>query len=94
MGSTPTPDICGYGVMINSRDNAKRMEGKVALVWSERELVKVDTYALTDKLYTGTFADLERFKWDMVAEIYKRSGGNLDGVEVLVRGDGAPKGLS
>jgi hypothetical protein len=26
----------------------------------------------------------------MVAEVYKRSGGNLDGVEVLVRGDGAP----
>jgi len=28
------------GVMINSRDNAKRMEGKVAMVWSERELVR------------------------------------------------------
>jgi len=77
------------GVMINSRDNAKRMEGKVGLVWSERELVKVDTYSLTDKRYMGTFDDLERFKWDMVAEIYKRSGGNLDGVDVLVRGDGA-----
>ena len=37
----------------------------------------------------GTFSDLERFKWDMIAEIYKRSGGNLDGVEVIVRGDGA-----
>ena len=77
------------GVMINSRDNAKRMEGKVGLVWSERELVKENTYALTDKRYMGTFDDLERFKWDMTAEIYKRSGGNLDGVEVLVRGDGA-----
>jgi predicted nucleic-acid-binding Zn-ribbon protein len=77
------------GVMINSRDNAKRMEGKVGLVWSERELVKENTYSLTDKLYIGTFTDLERFKWDMVAEIYKRSGGNLDGVDVLVRGDGA-----
>jgi hypothetical protein len=77
------------GVMINSRDNAKRMEGKVGLVWSERELVKEATYSLTDKRYIGTFSDLERFKWDMVSEIYKRSGGNLDGVEVLVRGDGA-----
>ena len=77
------------GVMINSRDNAKRMEGKVGLVWSERELVKENTYSLTDKRYIGTFTDLERFKWDMVAEIYKRSGGNLDGVDVLVRGDGA-----
>ena len=75
------------GVMINSRDNAKRMEGKVGLVWSERELVKENTYSLTD-IYIGTFTDLERFKWDMVAEIYKRSGGNLDGVDVLVRGDG------
>jgi hypothetical protein len=28
------------GVMINSRENARRMEGKVALVWSERELVR------------------------------------------------------
>jgi hypothetical protein len=74
---------------INSRDNAKRMEGKVGLVWSERELVKEATYSLTDKRYIGTFSDLERFKWDMVSEIYKRSGGNLDGVEVLVRGDGA-----
>lgn len=77
------------GVMINSRDNAKRMEGKVGLVWSERELVKENTYSLTDKFYIGTFTDLERFKWDMVAEIYKRSGGNLDGMDVLVRGDGA-----
>jgi hypothetical protein len=77
------------GVMINSRDNAKRMEGKVALVWSDRELVKEDTYSLIDKRYMGTFSDLERFKWDMIAEIYKRSGGNLDGVEVIVRGDGA-----
>ena len=77
------------GVMINSRDNAKRMEGKVALVWSERELVKENTYCLIDKRYMGTFSDLERFKWDMVAEIYKRSGGNLDGVQVIVRGDGA-----
>jgi hypothetical protein len=32
------------GVMINSRDNARRMEGKVAIVWSERELVKENTY--------------------------------------------------
>jgi hypothetical protein len=78
------------GVMINSRENARRMEGKVALVWSERELVRSETHALTDKFYIGTFTDLERFKWDMVAEVYKRSGGNLDGVEVLVRGDGAP----
>jgi len=53
------------------------MEGKVGLVWSERELVKEATYSLIDKRYTGTFTDLERFKWDMVAEIYKRSGGNL-----------------
>jgi hypothetical protein len=28
------------GVMINSRDSKKRMEGKVAVVWSNRELVK------------------------------------------------------
>jgi hypothetical protein len=62
------------------------MVGARALVWSERELVKEATYSLTDKRYTGTFTDLERFKWDMVAEIYKRSGGNLDGVEVLVDG--------
>jgi len=48
-----------------------------------------NTYSLTDKLYIGTFSDLERFKRDMVSEIYKRSGGNLDGVEILVRGDRA-----
>ncbi len=49
------------GVMINSRDNSKRMEGKVAMVWSKRELVKKDTYSLVDKRLMGTFCDPERF---------------------------------
>lgn len=78
------------GVMINSRDNSKRMEGKVSVVWSKRELVKEDTYSLVDKRFMGSFCDPERFYWDIVAELYKRSGGNLDGVESYVRGDGAP----
>jgi hypothetical protein len=78
------------GVMINSRDNAKRMEGKVGIVWSERELVKADTYELTDKRYFGSFTDIESLSWGMVGELYRRSGGNLDGVETLTRGDGAP----
>jgi len=55
------------GVMINSRDNAKRMEGKVAVVWTNRELVKANTYALTDKRYMGSFSDSERFYWDVTA---------------------------
>jgi hypothetical protein len=58
------------GVMINSRDNKKRMEGKVAVVWSRRELVKADTrkatYALVDKRLMGSFCDSERFYWDIV----------------------------
>jgi len=29
--------------MINSRDNGERMEGKAAVVWTEKELVKADT---------------------------------------------------
>ena len=78
------------GVMINSRDNAKRMEGKVAVVWSERELVKEATYALIDKRYIGTFSDSERYYWDIVLELYRRSGGKLEEIEALVRGDGAP----
>ncbi len=78
------------GVQINSRDGTKRMEGKVAIVWSERELVKADTYTLTDKRAMGTFTDPERFYWDVTAELYKRSGGRMDDVESLVRGDGAP----
>lgn len=78
------------GVMINSRDNEKRMEGKVAVVWSKRELVKSDTYALTDKRYMGSFTDPERFYWDVTAELYKRSGGKMDDILSLVRGDGAP----
>ena len=53
--------------MINSRDNAKRMEGKVAVVWTNRELVKANTYALTDKRYMGSFSDSERFYWDVTA---------------------------
>ena len=77
------------GVMINSRDNQKRMEGKAAVVWTGKELVKADTYALKDKRYTGSFADTERFNWDTVAEVYKRSGGNLDREGIIVRGDGA-----
>ncbi len=78
------------GVMINSRDNNKRMEGKVAVVWSKREFVKKDTYCLVDKRVMGSFCDPERFYWDIVAELYRRSGGKLDQVESLVRGDGAP----
>ena len=42
------------GVMINSRDNSKRMEGKVAVVWSKRELVKANTYSLADKRVFGS----------------------------------------
>jgi hypothetical protein len=78
------------GVMINSRDNAKRMEGKVAMVWSEREFVNADTYAIPDKRYMGSFVDMESLNWEIVLELYKRSRGNLDGIECLVRGDGAP----
>ena len=78
------------GVMINSRDKHKRMEGKVAVVWSRRELVKKDTYSLVDKRVFGSFCDPERLYWDIVAELYKRSGGRLAEVESLVRGDGAP----
>ncbi|MHA2303508.1 MAG: UPF0236 family transposase-like protein [Candidatus Thorarchaeota archaeon] len=78
------------GVMINSRDNKKRMEGKVAVVWSKRELVKKDTYSLVDKRVMGSFCDPERFYWDIVLELYRRSGGRLDEVEAYVRGDGAP----
>jgi hypothetical protein len=77
------------GVMINSRDNSKRMEGKVGLVWSKRELVKEGTYSLVDKRYMGSFTDPESFYWDMTAEVYKRSGGKMDDVESIVRGDGA-----
>ena len=82
------------GVMINSRDNKKRMEGKVAVVWSKRELVKSDanrdTYALVDKRYMGSFCDSDRFYWDIVLELHRRSGGKLEEIEALVRGDGAP----
>jgi len=78
------------GVQINSRDGTKRMEGKVAIVWSERELAKEDTYSLIDKRAMGTFTDPERFYWDVTAELYKRSGGRMDDVQSLVRGDGAP----
>lgn len=60
------------GVMINSRDNSKRMEGKVAVVWSKRELVKKDTYSLVDKRFMGSFCDPERFYWDIVLELYRR----------------------
>jgi hypothetical protein len=77
------------GVMINSRDNSKRMEGKVGLVWSKRELVRENTYSLVDKRYMGSFSDPESFYWAMTAEVYKRSGGKMDDVESLVRGDGA-----
>jgi len=78
------------GVMINSRDNTKRMEGKVAVVWSKRELVKENTYSLVDKRLMGSFCDPQRYYWDITAEVYKRSGGKMDDLQTLVRGDGAP----
>jgi hypothetical protein len=71
------------GVMINCRDGTKRMEGKVAVVWSSRELVKADTYSLTDKRVMGTFTDTERFYWEITGEVYKRSGGRMDEVDTL-----------
>ena len=79
------------GVMINSIlvVGDPTMEGKVAVVWSKRELVKKDTYALVDKRLMGTFCDPERFYWDIVLELYRRSGGKLEEIEALVRGDGA-----
>lgn len=52
--------------------------------------MKKDTYSLTDKRYMGGFTDTESFYWDVVSEVYKRSGGKLDDVQSLVRGDGAP----
>ena len=58
------------------------MEGRIGMVGAR---VSEGKHIFTYRYYIGTFTDLERFKWDMVA--YKRSGGNLDGVEVLVRGD-------
>ena len=78
------------GVMINSRDNEKRMEGKVAVVWSDRELIREETYSLIDKRLFGSFCDSERYYWDIVLELYRRSGGKLEEIEALVRGDGAP----
>ena len=84
------------GVMINSIlvVGDPTMEGKVAIVWSERELVKENTYSLTDKRAMGAFTDTERFYWDITAELYKRSGGRMDEVDSLVPrvregGDGA-----
>jgi hypothetical protein len=66
------------GVMINSRENKKRMEGKVAVVWSKRERVQSDThkdtYSLIDKRYMGSFSDSERFYWDVNAQSYYRIG--------------------
>ena len=62
--------------------------------------MRKDTYSLVDKRVFGSFCDPERFycqaadcggiRWDIVAELYRRSGGRLDEVETLVRGDGAP----
>ena len=46
--------------------------------------------AKKDKRYIGSFTDTERFNWDTVAEVYKRSDGNLDREGIVVRGDGAP----
>jgi hypothetical protein len=37
----------------------------------------------------GTFTDTESFYWDMTAGVYRRSGGRMDDVDTLVRGDGA-----
>lgn len=77
------------GVMINSRENEKRMEGKVAVIWSDKEQARDDTSAIVDKKYVGSFSDSERFNWDIASEVYKRSGGEMDREGIIVRGDGA-----
>jgi len=78
------------GVVINSRDNAKRMEGKVSMVWSEQKMVNADRHAITDKRHKDSFLDKESLNWEIVLEIYKRSRGDLNGIECLVCGDSAP----
>lgn len=37
-----------------------------------------------------SFFDMESLNWEIALELYKRSIGNLDGIECLVREDGAP----
>jgi hypothetical protein len=76
------------GGMVNSWDEASRMEGKAAVIWSKKIGVKRRN-EIVDKFYTGTFNNYEELVERIHYELWTRTGDRMDEVELVLRGDGA-----
>ena len=76
------------GGMVNSWDEATRMEGKAAVLWSKKIKVK-GRNEIVDKFYTGTFNNYEELVERIYCDLWARTGDKIDRVELVLRGDGA-----
>ncbi len=76
------------GGMVNSWDEANRMEGKAAVLWSKKIKVK-GRNEIVDKFYTGTFNNYEELVERVYCDLCRRTESRTEGVEVVIRGDGA-----
>jgi uncharacterized protein UPF0236 len=76
------------GGMVNSWDEANRMEGKAAVIWSKKIKVK-GSNEIVDKFYTGTFNNYEELIERIYCDLWRRTESRTEGVEVVIRGDGA-----
>jgi Uncharacterised protein family (UPF0236) len=76
------------GGMVNSWDETQRMEGKAAVLWSKKIKVK-GRNEIMDKLYIGTFNNYEDLVGSIYCDLSSRTGGRINGVELVLRGDGA-----
>ena len=74
------------GGMVNSWDEEERMEGKAAVIWSQKIKVKGRS-EIIDKFYTGTFNNYEELVDRIDYELCSRAKGKE--VELVLRGDGA-----
>jgi hypothetical protein len=74
------------GGMVNSWDEAEGMEGKAAVIWSQKIKVK-GRNEIVDKFYTGTFNNYEDLINRIDCELWSKTGDRE--VELVLRGDGA-----
>ncbi len=64
------------------------MKGKAAVIWSKKIKVK-GRKEIVDKFYTGTFNNYEELVDRIYCDLLSRTGDRIDGVELVLRGDGA-----
>jgi hypothetical protein len=83
------------GVLIHRREPAEAggdarrwMEGKVACVWTAKERVSRDRWALVDKRYYATFASFDQIAPPVYQDVFNRARARYPAQQVVVRGDG------